>query len=117
MKETIIGAYEYALKHGGASFGLNGLISEKKGYLVSLKSSEVILDTLTVDNLTKYVESKLGILNTVENVYIGVWYSEGLWYFDVSFHYMDRSLAINCGLVGEQKAIYDLENSLTISLK
>ena len=116
MKQIIIDAIAYALQNGGATFNSQGLISETKGYMVSIIGMEERFQTIKLDTVLDYVAKNLSILKSTSNLYVGIWNDDSEWCLDVSAHILDKESALRVGIIGEQKAIYDLNTGTDISL-
>lgn len=59
----------------------------------------------------------LGYLDNIgENQFIGCWYSNGFYYFDVSEVFTDIDDAIEAGNERRQKAIFDFSNGVSLYL-
>ena len=114
MEELIKIVLQKSLVNGGFSFNFHGFIDESEGYMVSLPNMEERVEKLTTENLTEYVQKKLGIINTISNSSIGLWKVDSEWCLDVSVHVLDRATALTMGLNGKQTAIYDIKNEEVI---
>lgn len=90
-----------------------------KGYFVSRKSPSIILDLpkfkeLSADQLTELLK-KLYFKASYSD-YLGFWIDEKKIYIDLSCHILNRSQAINFGLVNDQLAIWDCHYQKSIDL-
>ena len=107
-----------AEKNGGATFNLQGK-SPNSGYMVSLQGHEEILTKEQFQisvNFSDYIERKERLLESISNLYIGVWFNEGKYYLDLSENIADRETAIRLGIRREQKAIGDIVEQEEITL-
>ncbi len=113
---TINKFIEHAHKFGGCSFNVNsGELNPDKGFMVSLTGRErklPILDTLEVVNFIKDNSDLLAL----DQYYVGVWFSDGLWYLDVSENFSNKAAAIAAGKERNQIAIWDCSESNVITL-
>lgn len=118
MNKVVQEAYAHAIKNGGVTFNNHGLITETKGYMVGYYKSEVTLeqDNFFATVLQDFFNSNYHVLENMENAYIGVWLNKGTWYLDISFHILSKNIAISSGIVGQQIAIWDIENNKEILL-
>lgn len=108
-----------AEKNGGATFNLQGK-SPSSGYMVSLQGHEEILTEeqfqQTSVNFSDYIERKERLLESISNLYVGVWYNKGNYYLDLSENIADKETAIRLGIRREQKAIWDIVEQEEITL-
>lgn len=118
-KEIFTQIWVDAEKNGGATFNLQGK-SPSSGYMVSLQGHEEILTKeqfqQTSVHFWDYIERKERLLKSISNLYVGVWYNEGLYYLDLSERFTDKELAIQMGIRREQKAIWNIVKQEEITL-
>ena len=104
-----------AQKNGG--FTINGKgekIALNSGYLVSVRQFErkyKTLKALTYNTLKKYL-----LIAQKTGAFVGLWYDNGLYYLDISKHYINKQQALFIGYIEQQKAIFNLSDYKSIYL-
>ena len=117
MENIILSAFAQSIKNGGVTFNLEGKAPEK-GYMVSVVGQEIIVPELDYvsEDLTEYVSEKLSLLNSMSNLYVGVWYHKGNYYIDLSENILSKADALKQGILRSQKAIWDITANEEIKL-
>ena len=104
--------------NNGLTLDLNGEpLKADKGYLVSLKDFESILDYSQIDNNTLHSLIQKRIKESPNNAYIGLWKNKAKLYLDYSVLINDKEKATKFAKQNEQLAIFDLENKKEIFIK
>ena len=104
------------LSDGGCSLDYNlNSIKEDEGYMVSYQKYEVI--TKDIDEVLDIIKEYQKKIENKKGAYIGVWLDEGIYYIDISKHFIDKAEALEFGKYNKQLAIYDLKNNDSIYLK
>ena len=108
MENIILGAFALSVKNGGVTFNLNGKAPEK-GYMVSIVGQEVVIPELdyVYENLEDYINERISLLNSMSNLYVGVWHHKGHYYIDLSENIISKADALKQGILRSQKAIWD----------
>ena len=109
MENIILGAFALSVKNGGVTFNLEGKAPEK-GYMVSIVGQEIVIPETqySSDILDGYVNDKMAVLNSMSNLYVGVWYHKGHYYIDLSENILNKADALKQGILRSQKAIWDI---------
>ena len=117
MENIILSAFAQSIKNGGVTFNLEGKAPEK-GYMVSVVGQEIIVPELDYvsEDLTEYVSERLSLLNSMSNLYVGVWYHKGNYYIDLSENILSKADALKQGILRSQKAIWDITANEEIKL-
>ena len=109
MKKSTL--FEYVLKNGGATLGMDlKPIEKKRGYCVSLAGFET---RLNVSNPSAKMLFEYYLIVYAERArkvgaFVGLWLDNGILYFDLSRVYSDKKKALKEGALNAQLAIYDL---------
>lgn len=106
------------LANGGGTYSFaTGELNPTTGYFVSIQGHEKLVDANTFEqkDLSDFVYANSEELYK-ENRFIGAWVFEGEVYLDVSTQVTDKAKAIRIGMINNQKAIFDADNSLVINL-
>lgn len=106
-----------AILNDGLTFKLD-MTSPKNGFMVSLQFTESTfnLDDVTPNDLLTFINDNKHFVNNDNANYYGIWIEKGLIYFDVSQNISDRTDAIYNGILRAQKAIYNLNDNVSIYL-
>ena len=109
MENIILGAFALSVKNGGVTFNLEGKAPEK-GYMVSIVGQGIVIPETqySSDILDGYVNDKMAVLNSMSNLYVGVWYHKGHYYIDLSENILNKADALKQGILRSQKAIWDI---------
>ena len=94
----------------------NNLIIPSFGFIVSIPP--IIKINMNLKSVKDYVEKNntIIIFNEIYILYLGGWFKDNKFYLDISIVENNREKAINIGKYCNQKAIYDIENKITIYL-
>lgn len=94
----------------------NNLIIPSFGFIVSI--TPLIKINMNLTPVIDYVEKNntIIIFNEIYILYLGGWFKDNKFYLDISIVENNREKAINIGKYCNQKAIYDIENKITIYL-
>lgn len=94
----------------------NNLIIPSFGFIVSI--THLIKINMNLKPVIDYVEKNntIIIFNEIYILYLGGWFKDNKFYLDISIVENNREKAINIGKYCNQKAIYDIENKITIYL-
>ena len=94
----------------------NNLIIPSFGFIVSIPP--IIKINMNLKSVIDYVEKNntIIIFNEIYILYLGGWFKDNKFYLDISIVENNREKAINIGKYCNQKAIYDIENKITIYL-
>lgn len=106
-------------KNQGSSYNLvTGELNPNSGYMCSLSGHEATFDNLSEDVVRHYIMSKAEVIYEDENLFIGSWYNpnDQKWYLDISEKRTDLETTIFVGILGGQKAIYDLKRNESVEL-
>lgn len=105
-------------ENNGLTLDLNGQpLKANKGYLVSIKDYESIINqNLINENILNSIIQKM-IIESPNNAYIGMWANQAKLYLDYSVLIQDKKKALKFAKQNEQLAIYDLENKKEIFIK
>lgn len=118
-KGAIKAGFETAQLNMGATFNEFEL-NPDQGYMVAFPDKELRLNIneFTLHRLEKYVSENEAILESISNVFIGVWFNpdDNMFYLDLSEQLFDKEHALKTGMLRDQKGIYDLNENKTISL-
>ena len=109
-----------ALNNGGYSISLkDSNDSFNSGYFVSIDETEIIIDlskgTQTRQAIKNFIFKNRNLLNESNKV-LGLWINKGQLYIDVSTQIKSLKLALTCGLLHNQKAIFDNETKTEINV-
>ena len=117
MENIILGAFALSLKNGGVTFNLEGKAPEK-GYMVSVVGQEIVIPELdyVYENLEDYINERMSLLNSMSNLYVGVWHHKGNYYIDLSENILSKADALKQGILRSQKAIWDITANEEIKL-
>lgn len=117
MENIILGAFALSVKNGGVTFNLEGKAPEK-GYMVSIVGQEIVIPETqySSDILDGYVNDKMAVLNSMSNLYVGVWYHKGNYYIDLSENILNKADALKQGILRSQKAIWNVTEGREIAL-
>ena len=117
MEERIFTAFLLSIKDGGITFNLNGKAPEK-GYMVSIVGQEIVIPELDYiyDNLEDYINERISLLNSMSNLYVGVWHHKGHYYIDLSENILSKADALKQGILRSQKAIWNVSEGSEIAL-
>ena len=109
MEKIILGAFALSIKNGGVTFNLEGKAPEK-GYMVSIVGQEIVIPELdyVYENLEDYINERMSLLNSMSNLYVGVWHHKGHYYIDLSENILGKAEALKQGILRSQKAIWDI---------
>ena len=109
MENIILGAFALSVKNGGVTFNLEGKAPEK-GYMVSIVGQEIVIPELdyVYENLEDYINERMSLLNSMSNLYVGVWHHKGHYYIDLSENILSKADALKQGILRSQKAIWDI---------
>ena len=109
MENIILGAFALSLKNGGVTFNLEGKAPEK-GYMVSVVGQEIVIPELdyVYENLEDYINERISLLDSMSNLYVGVWHHKGHYYIDLSENILGKAEALKQGILRSQKAIWDI---------
>jgi len=114
---------EEVLIQGGGTFTSSGLKANfDKGYLVSLKGTEVKiklkneLTSLDVAFLTAQI-NKIVSKQNFAGYYVGFWSNDGYFYIDKSIFIFSKNEAFILGYQNNQQAIFDCKNKESLYLK
>lgn len=119
LSETILNSIN-VLKLDGLTLDFDSnIVRPNKGYFVSLKSPSIKLTINQVQTITKY-----DLCDLLRNLYfksttldyIGFWFNQDTCFIDISRHILNLNEAIKIGLMNDQLAIWDCENSKEITL-
>ena len=94
----------------------NNLIIPSFGFIVSIPP--IIKINMNLKSVIDYVRKNntIIIFNEIYILYLGGWFKDNKFYLDISIVENNREKAINIGKYCNQKAIYDIENKITIYL-
>ena len=94
----------------------NNLIIPSFGFIVSI--TPLIKINMNLTPVIDYVEKNntIIIFNEIYILYLGGWFKDNKFYLDISIVENNKEKAINIGKYCNQKAIYDIENKITIYL-
>ena len=117
MENIILGAFALSVKNGGVAFNLEGKAPDK-GYMVSIVGQEIVIPELDYiyDNLEDYINERISLLNSMSNLYVGVWHHKGHYYIDLSENILSKSDALKQGILRSQKAIWNVTEGSEIAL-
>ena len=117
MENIILGAFALSLKNGGVTFNLEGKAPEK-GYMVSVVGQEIVIPELdyVYENLEDYINERISLLNSMSNLYVGVWHHKGHYYIDLSENILNKADALKQGILRSQKAIWNVSEGSEIAL-
>ena len=117
MENIILGAFAQSVQNGGITFNLEGKAPEK-GYMVSIVGQEVVIPELdyVYENLEDYINERISLLNSMSNLYVGVWHHKGHYYIDLSENILSKAEALKQGILRSQKAIWDISEGSEIGL-
>lgn len=117
MEKIILGAFALSVKNGGVTFNLEGKAPEK-GYMVSIVGQEIVIPELdyVYENLEDYINERISLLNSMSNLYVGVWYHKGHYYIDLSENILGKAEALKQGILRSQKAIWNVTEGSEIAL-
>ncbi len=106
------------LKNKGISINNKGE-QPTNGFMVSTKDVYLKSKVLTRELLLSYWKTNKVKLETIDNLYLGVWYdvNEGFWYIGLSLNIMDKKEALEVARENKQLAIYDINENISIYLK
>ena len=109
MENIILSAFAQSIKNGGVTFNLEGKAPEK-GYMVSIVGQEIVIPELdyVYENLEDYINERMSLLNSMSNLYVGVWHHKGHYYIDLSENILSKADALKQGILRSQKAIWDI---------
>jgi hypothetical protein len=107
---------EFARKNGGGSFNfITGKVNPTTGYMVALKDFQQVSCSLDAELVKMFTREHAEFLIR-DDVYLGLWLSNGLWYYDVSINVEGLGKAVQVGLENNQLAIWDCKNNDEIKL-
>lgn len=88
------------------------------GYMVALEGHEEVwpVELFCAAALSGYVARKFDVLTGPGEVFLGAWLSNDLVYLDVSENVSDLVHAVNLGYQRKQLAIWDVVNSVEVSV-
>ena len=117
MENMILGAFAQSIQNGGITFNLEGKAPEK-GYMVSVVGQEIVIPELdyVYENLEDYINERMSLLNSMSNLYVGVWHHKGHYYIDLSENILSKADALKQGILRSQKAIWDITADEEIKL-
>ena len=94
----------------------NNLIIPNCGFIVSI--TPLLKINMDLNSILNYIErnSTIKVFNEVYPLYVGGWFRDNNFNLDISIVENNRQKAINIGRYCNQKAIYDIENKITIYL-
>ena len=117
MENMILGAFVQSVQNGGVTFNLEGKAPEK-GYMVSIVGQEIVIPELdyVYENLEDYINERISLLNSMSNLYVGVWYHKGHYYIDLSENILNKADALKQGILRSQKAIWNVSEGSEIAL-
>ena len=95
----------------------NNLIIPNCGFIVSI--TPLLKINMDLSSIVNYVEknSSIKVFSEVYPLYVGGWFKDNNFNLDISIVENNKQKAINIGKYCNQKAIYDIENKITIYLK
>jgi hypothetical protein len=106
----------WAKENGGGSYNfITGEINPTTGYMVALKDFQQVSAVLD-ENLVKMYTREHAEFLIRDDVYLGLWLSNGLWYYDVSINVEGLANAVLMGVKNRQQAIWDCANNREIQL-
>jgi len=128
---NLISFTKQAYSQGGGSFNLfNGTINPTDGYMVAMEGAEQkvninirLKDEHKIKELTNIVFRYISGIDIFDrwynnpNAYLGLWYSDEMWYLDLSENIEGELIAIDLGNGRKQLAIWDCKNNREIRLK
>lgn len=118
-KFVIEKAFKYAKENNGVTFN-EGKLNPSLGYMVSFQGYEkkLSINEFTLEALQAHVNECTEVLNTSENVFIGVWFNpiDNFYYLDLSENIQDKEGAIRAGMNRDQLAIFDNITQMVINL-
>lgn len=128
---NLISFTKQAYSQGGGSFSLfNGTTNPIDGYMVAMEGAEQkvninprLKDEHKIKELTNIVFRYISSIDIFDkwysnpNVYLGLWYSDEMWYLDLSENIEGELIAIDLGNGRKQLAIWDCKNNREIRLK
>lgn len=106
---------KYILENGGITLNNNGEICDlKNGYIVSTPSYEFITEKIntTISQLNEYLK----IIKGCNDLYVGAWYNNGLYYVDINIYCKNKKDAVRIAKNNLQLAIFDLKKGTAIDL-
>lgn len=107
---------DIANKIGGITYNINtGEVNPTDGYMVSIQHTEVKCTELNDLILRGFIEANIERLSQ-DKYYLGLWHNDNVWHYDVAENIDDKFDAIFCGIMREQKAIWDCKNGTEIEL-
>ena len=117
MENMILGAFVQSVQIGGITFNLEGK-SPEKGYMVSIVGQEIVIPELDYiyDDLENYINERMSLLNSMSNLYVGVWHHKGHYYIDLSENILSKADALKQGILRSQKAIWNVSEGSEIAL-
>ena len=117
MENIILGAFALSVKNGGVNLNIEGKAPEK-GYMVSVVGQEIVIPELdyVYENLEDYINERISLLNSMSNLYVGVWYHKGHYYIDLSENILGKAEALKQGILRSQKAIWNVTEGSEIAL-
>ncbi len=94
----------------------NNFIIPNCGFIVSI--TPLLKINMDLNSILNYIEknSTIKVFNEVYPLYVGGWFKDNNFNLDISIVENNRQKAINIGRYCNQKAIYDIENKITIYL-
>lgn len=106
------------LKNKGISINNEGK-EPINGFMVSTKDVYIKSKVLTRELLLSYWKTNKIKIETIENIFLGVWYdvNEGFWYIGLSLNIIDKEEALQVARENKQLAIYDINENASIYLK
>lgn len=112
------GAMLEALREGGFSESLAG-DTPKGGYMTAVTLDSEFskpIDEFTLEDILDYVTQYAEELSQPDT-YVGGWLDEGIGYLDISKNFQDLNEALSAAKAGNQLAIWDVENFVSIYLE
>jgi hypothetical protein len=113
---NILQFIQFAIDNLGGSYNfITGDHNPEKGYMVSIEGHGRVSGILTEEGVKEFCRENADFLLS-DDVYLGLWYSEGVWHYDLSINVQGLGKAVQAGLLNNQLAIWDCENNREIQL-
>jgi len=113
---NILEFIEFARNNGGGSFNfMSGKTNPETGYMVALADFQQVSTGIDDEIVKMYTRDHAEFL-VQDNMYLGLWLANGLWYYDVSMNVESLGKAVQIGLENNQLAIWDCANNREIKL-
>lgn len=109
--------YELAVSKGGLTINPNNYDTPTKGFSVSIPNRELKVseERFNPKILQNFIDTNKANFS-LKNAYLGIWINKRTVYIDISIVTNDLEEAILLGILGSQKAIFDLTKSKEIFL-